>query len=46
MFHVTGTGPSAGAGLTPADGPKIMLAKFPVFRYNIKAILKKSSLPV
>ena len=43
MFHVTGAGPSAGAGLPPADGPKIMLAKFPVFRYNIKAILKKQS---
>ena len=46
VFHVTGAGPSAGAGLPPADGPKIMLAKFPVFRYNIKAILKKGGLPV
>ena len=27
-------------------GPKIMLAKFPVFRYNVKAILKKGGLPV
>ena len=46
VFHVTGAGPSAGARLSPADGPKIMLAKFPVFRYNIKAILKKGGLPV